>query len=287
MDFPNLWKEASIVLTGAFGILGLLKDFKNKSTGKVTLWGYVSLAGIVLSTILGLSAQLIQARTESQKSIEEAHRAEDAALQTQRLLSSVKHVKLRIAFKLPCQDQSFTVLCQGIPAHDYLLSESEKTALYRRLWSTIRSGNSKTGVDVTGTVTVIKDEEKAKEYAKSGFKTPDPDLGFLVVANSLSTDARLGLEHETLENRQIVPVFTVYMDDQATNSGVIKSSLDLQGCFIYFLYRSPLPAYPADKFQPVRIDLIMDNGQVISTYHFDVKEIPDGAIAVGIIEHAK
>ena len=32
MDFLNLWKKASIILTGAIGILGLLKDFNNKST---------------------------------------------------------------------------------------------------------------------------------------------------------------------------------------------------------------------------------------------------------------
>ena len=30
MDFVSIWKAASIILTGAFGVLGLLTDFKDK-----------------------------------------------------------------------------------------------------------------------------------------------------------------------------------------------------------------------------------------------------------------
>jgi hypothetical protein len=50
--------ERSILLTGAFGILGLLKEFKDKETGRITKWGGVSLVGILLSSILGVAAQL-------------------------------------------------------------------------------------------------------------------------------------------------------------------------------------------------------------------------------------
>ncbi len=48
MDFVSAWKASSIVLTGAFGILGLLTEFKEKQTGKITRWGYISLGGIVI-----------------------------------------------------------------------------------------------------------------------------------------------------------------------------------------------------------------------------------------------
>jgi len=54
----SYWKAISIVSTGAFGMLGLLKDFKDKKTNKVTRWGYVSLIGIIVSTFLGVAAQL-------------------------------------------------------------------------------------------------------------------------------------------------------------------------------------------------------------------------------------
>ncbi len=58
MDFVTAWKASSIVLTGAFGILGLVKDFKDKKTNKVTIWGYISLCGILVSTAFGVIAQL-------------------------------------------------------------------------------------------------------------------------------------------------------------------------------------------------------------------------------------
>jgi hypothetical protein len=67
MDFVAAWKATSIVLTGAFGILGLLKDFKDKNTGRVTVWGRISLAGILLSTSLGVVAQLKES-TDQRKS---------------------------------------------------------------------------------------------------------------------------------------------------------------------------------------------------------------------------
>lgn len=47
MDFVSVWKALSIVVTGAFGILGLLRDFKDKLTNKITSWGKVSLIGIL------------------------------------------------------------------------------------------------------------------------------------------------------------------------------------------------------------------------------------------------
>jgi hypothetical protein len=52
IDFVTAWKAISIALTGAFGILGLATDFKNKHTKKITRWGWVSLIGIVVSSSL-------------------------------------------------------------------------------------------------------------------------------------------------------------------------------------------------------------------------------------------
>jgi hypothetical protein len=39
--------------TGAFGILGLLTEFRNKHAKLITVWGWISLLGIVVSTIGG------------------------------------------------------------------------------------------------------------------------------------------------------------------------------------------------------------------------------------------
>jgi hypothetical protein len=57
IDFVTAWKAISIAFTGAFGILGLLTKFKDKRTHKITRWGWVSLAGIIVSSVCGVAAQ--------------------------------------------------------------------------------------------------------------------------------------------------------------------------------------------------------------------------------------
>lgn len=67
IDFVSAWKAISIVFTGAFGLMGLLTEFKNKETGRLTRWGMVSFGGIVLSAALGVIAQLKENTDESQR----------------------------------------------------------------------------------------------------------------------------------------------------------------------------------------------------------------------------
>jgi hypothetical protein len=50
MDWVDAWKAVSVVLTGVFGMLGLLTEFKHPETKQITRWGRVSLAGIILSS---------------------------------------------------------------------------------------------------------------------------------------------------------------------------------------------------------------------------------------------
>ena len=77
LDFVTSWK-ASIVLTGVLGVLGLIKEFKNKETGRIMKRGAVSLAGILLSTTLGLFAQLRE--SSDQQRAREATARETLAL---------------------------------------------------------------------------------------------------------------------------------------------------------------------------------------------------------------
>jgi hypothetical protein len=79
MDFVSAWKAISIGFTGLFGLMGLLTENKDKDTGKLTKWGMVSLIGIVLSTTLGVSAQL-------KETSDEGRRREAAAAETIKLL---------------------------------------------------------------------------------------------------------------------------------------------------------------------------------------------------------
>ena len=48
MDLPSAWKATSILFTGAFGIPGLLKEYRDKAAGKIARWGKLSSGGIVV-----------------------------------------------------------------------------------------------------------------------------------------------------------------------------------------------------------------------------------------------
>jgi hypothetical protein len=118
MDFITFWKASSIILTGAFGILGLLKDFKAKDTGRITRWGKVSLIGIVLSVIMGLIAQ--QKESSKQQAASEATANETLALaqktdrtlqDLQRLLSAIEEPTVIAIFQVDCKEPRYEQVC--------------------------------------------------------------------------------------------------------------------------------------------------------------------------------
>jgi hypothetical protein len=118
MDFVSAWKAASIALTGAFGLMGLLKEHKNKETGKLTMWGKVLLCGIILSTTLGIVAQLKENTDESQRRVASATQTVTLLKQTsstvsdiQRLLSPFEISKISLRFDVDCDDPKFADFC--------------------------------------------------------------------------------------------------------------------------------------------------------------------------------
>jgi hypothetical protein len=103
MDFVSAWKASSIGITGAFGILGLLKEFKTKD-GRITRWGYVSLGGILISSVLGIAAQLIQSSNDAAKALEMATRSDLLLNDIQRQLNPIGTPKFHMTFFVQCSE---------------------------------------------------------------------------------------------------------------------------------------------------------------------------------------
>jgi hypothetical protein len=78
-DFWDLWKAIAIALTGLFGIMGLLTSYKDKETGRITGWGKINLAGILLSATMGVASQLVDAQRKTLSAQQAAIRAEASA----------------------------------------------------------------------------------------------------------------------------------------------------------------------------------------------------------------
>jgi len=79
-------KVLSFGITNVLALLGLLYDFKNKLTGRLTPWGRVNLAGIIVSFVVGISAQGIENHKSTEKAKEDAETAQAAAASMASLL---------------------------------------------------------------------------------------------------------------------------------------------------------------------------------------------------------
>lgn len=133
MTFVAIWKTSSIVLTGLFGILGLLTEFKDKDTKKVTRWGYISMLGIIVSTILGAGAQVLETQddankalklaTESQKMLSGIQQVGKSSQQTlngiERTLTPLDIESVSVRLKLDCSDPIWVHFCEGARRSSY------------------------------------------------------------------------------------------------------------------------------------------------------------------------
>jgi hypothetical protein len=114
IDFVSAWKAIAIALTGAFGILGLLTEFREpnpkhheqKHTGKISFWGWVSLVGIVVSTICGVGAQIKESSDDATKALAIAKKSDNTLKQVQRILTPIDDPKIRLHFVLDCKQRS-------------------------------------------------------------------------------------------------------------------------------------------------------------------------------------
>ena len=91
MDFVSIWKAVSILLTGLFGGLALLTDFKDKNSNRIT-WGYVSLFGIVSSTAFGVAAQLKATNDQAKEQQATLNRTLALVKNTQESVLNIKRV---------------------------------------------------------------------------------------------------------------------------------------------------------------------------------------------------
>lgn len=77
-------KIISMLATGAFGVLGLITNYKDES-GKITKWGKVALSGVVLSAVLSLFLYGL----EASRAKVAAKEAQDKAEATTRVLTDI------------------------------------------------------------------------------------------------------------------------------------------------------------------------------------------------------
>jgi len=94
--FLAFWKIASPVGAGASAIFGLLNDFRNKETGKLTRAGIISIVGITLSAALGAAASAVEHQKEKEAQAEEHKKEQDAQVAQSNMLKEIMRTSSQI-----------------------------------------------------------------------------------------------------------------------------------------------------------------------------------------------
>jgi hypothetical protein len=94
-------KYISTALTAGFGIMGLLVEYKNKRTKKITLWGRIAITGIIGSAIVSFVSQYQEAIIQARDAAESARKNETLVQDINRLRNPLKDVFLTYAVDFP------------------------------------------------------------------------------------------------------------------------------------------------------------------------------------------
>jgi hypothetical protein len=131
----TILKLAGLVLAGAFGALGLLKDFRDDKTKVLTKWGKIALYGILASTALAFVAQVLDsaksahdAKESEKRSQDQIARSNDILTDLDRSLNPLTNVRVTYWLSVPFEAPEFAAyrerLAKGVA--DILASPNRK-----------------------------------------------------------------------------------------------------------------------------------------------------------------
>jgi len=228
MDFVTAWKATSIVLTGAFGVLGLLKDFKDKKTGQVTKWGKLSLAGILLSSGFGVIAQFKESSRQEKSRQATANQTLETVKDLQRILSRLDDLRVNVGFYLPCDNPKYKAFC---------LAMNSKTFVPETAW------NKWPGGDVSLLIQVFVDAKEAQgflDHPDARTATGDLMIWVKAAARNKSLSAFRWVENEQSVVEVSISNYVPEPSDIQT-TGKIRSTLDLHGATVFITWPSDQP----------------------------------------------
>jgi hypothetical protein len=172
MDPVSIWKAVSIAVTGAFGILGLLKDFKDKH-GHITRWGRISLAGILASTICGVAAQIKE--TSDQKTAQANAEEQTLGIVTdiKRMLQPFADPSVYIKLSVSCGLEDYRKFCDSLPSDGSQVITSDASAQEQKFWANWPGGSQ---AQLQLQIYLFREEDAANEFEKKENSDSNSDL---------------------------------------------------------------------------------------------------------------
>jgi hypothetical protein len=262
MDFVSVWKVVSLVSTGGFGILGLVTEFKNPVTKKLTRWGSVSLAGILISTAFGVAAQLKETSQQQAKAADDAakglkisEQTRDSLADLNRLLTSLDDLTIEVAFKAPCRNSYYAKFCAQVNALPKSESNSDfkSTEFDKRMWEVWPRGKRD---DVTVKIFIYRAELAASATLES-LTGMTADLEYQVAATNYPIKALPRFNIEVNKSDEVELQIADAKPGDTISTGRIQGAADLAGCVLFIVQGLPT------AMSPSRLILRTKQGRII------------------------
>jgi hypothetical protein len=234
MDIVSAWKATSIALTGAFGVLGMLTDNKDKISGRLTKWGRISLSGIIVSSLCGVAAQIKETSDEGarreddgKKTLALVQQTGEAVGNIQRLLSPIEDPVFTMSFEASCKDKFFFESCEN--ARKFKASWPKEmgtvsTLASASVWSLWPGGGH--GAIIPLHLYFFRNPPDVAKL-EAGISQA-ADMSFDIISTNYANDKSLGMTFDTPIEKVEVHVFS-YKPFLKENKGNINSTLDIPG----------------------------------------------------------
>lgn len=266
-DFVAIWKAASIVLTGLFGILGLVTEFKNKKTGKITKSGWASLVGIIISTTLGFAAQLIETANDQKHT-------SDTLLEIKKSLSPITQPLISAGFEVQCTAQ-YVEFCNLVKSHPGSVQPADLAK-----WP---YPNKVIFLDLNffaQSSVADKDFEDRKGIPNIlMLPVPDWEVQVRVLLGGPGMPPGLRAFNE-LNTQKVFIAFEYALPVFNKNSGNIRSVPELKTAALNMIVWPDFVLYPAPSLvpTPTNLEIHFGNGETVDVQQdgFQVAAIPNG-----------
>jgi hypothetical protein len=128
MDFwYGLLKVASMVATGLFGALGLLTKYKDNE-GRITKWGKIALAGIILTSLLSLTLYTLETSRANMAAVKAKAAAEATTKRLEDILVTARTTVDQQKISLAETNRLKEGLSQTLSQQDVVLQKTDEIA---------------------------------------------------------------------------------------------------------------------------------------------------------------
>lgn len=280
MNWLEIARVSSAIVTGILGILGTIIETKHKTTRRITAGGWVVLGLILVAMILGVTAQLAETSHEEREkaaammqTLALAKKTDQTLTELHRVLTPLDDVRIGLLFDVKCGGNVSDVICRALQK----MSERQYDVIERDSYG-----------DVTVEVHIFKKQDRADQFINEINTATDSHFGDFDFVTSVAGASNAkdpggksyGIlsQHIDLEPPYLLSV-NAGVEDWMNKDGAIVSVQDIHGCTLVLV----IDPDHANILIPKRFTLDTKSGEQIMTTHFEKVTNADIVFYRGII----